>query len=290
MNYFARLAQRSGIATPRGPAPVVTAPAVPKATSVADVATIEQVVEIVMPAPAAQLNAPSLSNVAPGNSATPPVMVAAPATMAQPNAIELIPPAAIPTASAPATDADIALREEERIVVASTPAPTRSLETGTAVAPQSAEAPSSPSIASSPPHPTGRQPQNPSATSAAAADAAPFEVEAVVPAQAAAAPPSAVTRQAIAAPVPSIDENLESAVASVVPIAGRARGVPDTRTRWLERAATNERRARAEEKPRSGPVEVRIGTVTLQVQAAAPPAAAPARNGFAPHRHYLRLW
>jgi hypothetical protein len=45
----------------------------------------------------------------------------------------------------------------------------------------------------------------------------------------------------------------------------------------------------------SGPVEVRIGTITLRVQP--PPAAPPARPAappraerFSPHRHYLRAW
>jgi hypothetical protein len=55
----------------------------------------------------------------------------------------------------------------------------------------------------------------------------------------------------------------------------------------------NEASAPAASTHRTGAVEIRIGTISLQVRAPQPAAPAPempARESFAPYRHYLRSW
>ncbi len=290
MNYFARLAQRSGIAAPRGAA--APAVAAPEMASASTVVPIKQEIEVAAPA---QPNALSASVAVPAHPAIPPpVMPAAPATVVESITIdrgEAVPPAQTATAPAPAEGTNGALREEERVVVTSAPAP---LPLGPQPA---ADAFSPPTNGGTPPSPAAQQRQ---ATSTSAI--APFEVEVIVPADVAPASSPAAIRQA-AAPersatpeaqptglVPPIDENIEIAAARVVPISSLTRDAREARPRPLERNATTEHRAHGEVSTRSSLVEVRIGTVTLQVHAAPPSAPAPVRNGFAPHRHYLRLW
>ena len=70
----------------------------------------------------------------------------------------------------------------------------------------------------------------------------------------------------------------------------RTRGAEDAPPHRFVHAPTGEGRPHTEPTRRDGPVEIRVGTVTLQVHAPTVQTPAPVRNGFAPHRHYLRLW
>jgi hypothetical protein len=238
MNYFARLAQHSGIARPRDAvAPAVVTPEAPSAPAVAP---IEQDVAIVTPA---RLPA------APGET-------------------------------------DSVLREEDDVGAARAPASSSrdrepSMSAGSA---STAEVVSDPASVSAPLSPGAPERQAAEATPTPTAAAA-SEVEVIVPTNTAPAPSTAAAGSAASdqraspprsdAPStepPPIHEVVETTAARVVPI-GRVT-----------------RDARGEKSSCSGPVEVRIGTVTLQVHAAPSPAPAPAGNSFAPHRHYLRLW
>jgi hypothetical protein len=78
----------------------------------------------------------------------------------------------------------------------------------------------------------------------------------------------------------------------VAPMAQRSGHDHDTTARRHDRAATPAPHVLMGRGPPRSTVEVRIGAVTLQVHAPAPPAVpqAPVRSSFAPHRHYLRTW
>jgi hypothetical protein len=88
--------------------------------------------------------------------------------------------------------------------------------------------------------------------------------------------------------VPPVDAVLP--IDEVVPADYRTRGADDAPPHRFVQAPAGEARSRVEPTRRGGPVEIRVGTVTLQVHAPTVQTPAPVRNGFAPHRHYLRLW
>jgi hypothetical protein len=94
-----------------------------------------------------------------------------------------------------------------------------------------------------------------------------------------------------AQPVPETEDIAVPAL-RMAPAAGRNREDRDTMARRHDRTATAAPRAHAGLDTRGASVEVRIGEVTLQVHAPPAPAAlqAPPRHSFAPHRHYLRTW
>jgi hypothetical protein len=91
-------------------------------------------------------------------------------------------------------------------------------------------------------------------------------------------------------PLPETDEDNGAPAPRVVTAPARSRDDRDTASRRPDRTATPALHAPAGRG--TGPVEVRIGAVTLQVHTPATPSAppAPVRSSFAPHRHYLRTW
>jgi hypothetical protein len=95
------------------------------------------------------------------------------------------------------------------------------------------------------------------------------------------------------AQLPESDEDIAIPVPALrlAPAAGRSREDRDATAPRHDRTATATSRAHAGQGARDASVEVRIGVVTLQVHAPAAPAALQApRYSFAPHRHYLRTW
>jgi hypothetical protein len=301
MNYFARLAQRTGLAAPRGAvAPLVAAPL--PSPAVSELGSIEHEIEVAAPAPSI---APS-GDLAPSGAAWPPKSpgraIPLPPLANSEEGPDVSKDAAKPTAApeAPATRAE-PWRKVERVVSAKPPP----------AAPPTVHAPppaAPPDVQSSPPRTaTSASPapqfSHDASIAASNIDAVAFEIDVVTFAEAAPtrSNASAVLRQSSSAhkdghppaksnarpaePLPAIDE---SDNATVTATTGRTRVAPAIRR--FERATAMEQRARREEASRNGPVEVHIGTVSLQMHAPATPTPPPARSGFAPHRHYLRLW
>jgi hypothetical protein len=303
MNYFGRLAQGTGLPPPRSEVAPPVVPATPETASAADAVMIEKVVEVVAPAFPSAL--PAAADAPPATPSPIAPAAVAPTANDQPHATtrDATEPAPFaPTATA--TEAEGSLREGERIVAASAPVSPPVPERKTpppALPPIAINASPSRSNADNP-STTGRRPPP---RAMAAADAAALEVAVFVPADTTPVTSPDVTRQASTAheqressvspdlpasgPMPPVIEDIAVA-ARDIPISGRVRNEQDARMPRLDRAAPIERRSRVEERTRGGAVDVRIGTVTLQVHAAPPAESAPVRNGFAPHRHYLRLW
>jgi hypothetical protein len=140
-------------------------------------------------------------------------------------------------------------------------------------------------------------PSEPPSAAAATAAADAIDVEVLVPAARPPAPADHPRSEAAASqgrpPLTRADVSPVNAVRPVeeaVPADNRARDGDDAPPHRFVQAPARERRLRTEPTRRDGPVEIRVGTVTLQVHAPAAPSPAPVRDGFAPHRHYLRLW
>jgi hypothetical protein len=89
---------------------------------------------------------------------------------------------------------------------------------------------------------------------------------------------------------PEADDDIAAPPRRIVAAALRDRDERDARRQ--DHVMPPATRAPPPRRMRENSVEVRIGAVTLQVHAPPVPAApqAPARAGFAPHRHYLRTW
>ena len=310
MNYFNRLAQRTGIAPPGGAIAPITAPAASEiappvdaaaiapitaqvASGIAppvDAAAIEQMIEVAAPPSARLVTGAALVNSATSSSTATPAVI--PDEASVPHGLE---------ATALVTEAEGRLREEERILEASTPLRPRVLAReirSQAPPPIAPDASLSQGDADGPSNVSARLSQD----AMTAADPAAFAVEVLVQADTTQATSPDVKRQAPPARErrapdawsdlrsaeggPLVDQEIALAT-RVVSIAGHTREERDGIGRQRDRAAIIERRPRAEEPTRGGPVEVRIGTVTLQVHAA---SDVPTRSSFAPHRHYLRLW
>jgi hypothetical protein len=282
VNYFARLAQSAGIAAPRGtPAAAGIAPAAGDTAATPEVMALEQTVEV-----AAPLSPPAPEAVSVPAEAPP---VAA-AEAGEARIVLAVPPAPAPAASRPALETDDAPREQQSIVSVVTPEPERGTPVNArpTIATRSARAAANADVL-----PPSEPPSAPAATTAADT----IDVEVPVPAARPSAPTDRPRSETAASPrrppltrdeVSSVDAVLP--VEEAMPVDNRTRGADDAPPHRFVHAPPGERRPHTEPTRRDGPVEIRIGTVTLQVHAPTVQTPAPARDGFAPHRHYLRLW
>ena len=281
MNYFARLAQSTGIAAPRGTAaPAGIAPAAGDAAPASEVAPLEQTVEVVAAPPSPR--APEAVSLHP--EAAP----IAPTEAGEERIVVAEPPMPAPPVRRPALEAEDAPRERQRTVAVAAP------ERGTPVIARPTSATSSAqAVANAGVPPPAEPPSAPAATTAADT----IDVDVLVPA---ARPPSPADRPRsepaasqrrtplTRAERPSVDAVLP--VEEAVLADNRTRGAEHAPPHRFVHAPTGEGRPHTEPTRRDGPVEIRVGTVTLQVHAPTVQTPAPVRNGFAPHRHYLRLW
>ena len=313
MNYFSRLADRSGLtASPRGAVAPIARPAA-AATSPGDQ---PDVADLLPPSEMPASDAPATS---------------AQTTSDPPFAIEPAAPAPFESiGTMPAAASESRLRTPGQFVEPAGPAPSRQIEHDTmppappewaTVVPATQPVGSRPTSQSSAearaplqPREIGREAaETPAATAdQIVSDAFGFRVDAeaaskrrtpspqvaaIEPANIRAAendievPPRAGIPTATS-PAPETDQDIAVPALRTASFAGRSREERDTTARRHDRTAAAVPRSPAAQGPRGASVEVRIGAVTLQVHAPPAPAAlqAPARQGFAPHRHYLRTW
>ena len=323
MNYFSRLADRSGLsASPRGavtPMPGAAAAAIspgdrpppgdlppPPETPASDApATMAQTVSgpptAIGPAAAPTLSEPMGTMPAAASEGRPrtAARIVEPSAPAHPIERETTPTAPLEwVASVPATRPEGSLHDQASIA----PLHPREIERETppAAAGQIVTDVSRPRIdaesASSRPAPSPQV-----AAGEPAIGAAEYDIEVPPPTQAAPSRAGAGGERAAsqmssrlrpAQPVPETDEDIAVPALRVAPAAGPGREDRDTMARRHDRTATTAPRPHTGKGTRGASVEVRIGVVTLQVHAPQPPAPlpAPARDGVAPHRHYLRTW